>query len=112
MRLLSLPGGGEELDAIADEMESQLATLNTAVAEFSDRLTRLRAVSRRPDKQEAAVPTRLLTVAQAATALGLGRSTVENLIRTGDLGSRKIGKARRVPVEELDAYISRLGRSA
>jgi excisionase family DNA binding protein len=54
-----------------------------------------------------AVP-RLLTVAQVAASLGVGQSTVHNLIRTGELGSRKLGGSRRIPVEDLDAFIARL----
>jgi excisionase family DNA binding protein len=54
------------------------------------------------------VQPKLLTVRQTAAVLGVGQSTVHNLIRTGELGSRKIGGARRVPVEDLDAFVARL----
>ncbi|MHB1928116.1 MAG: helix-turn-helix domain-containing protein [Acidimicrobiales bacterium] len=43
---------------------------------------------------------KLLTVPQAAAALGVGQSTVHNLICTGELGSRKPGGSRRIPVED------------
>ena len=52
-------------------------------------------------------PPRLLTVPQAAKALSLGASTVHELVRSGRLGSVKIGAARRVPVEAIDAFVGR-----
>ena len=50
-------------------------------------------------------PARLLTVPQAAKALSLGTSTVHELVRSGRLGSVKIGAARRAPVEAIEAFI-------
>ncbi len=51
---------------------------------------------------------RLLTLGEAATALGIGATKLHNLIRSGALASVRIGKARRVPVEALDRYLSGL----
>ncbi len=51
---------------------------------------------------------RLLTVAQAASALGLGESTVHALIRDGKIDAVKIGTARRIPVDVLDRYVRSL----
>jgi len=70
----------EALDAIARE-------LATAPAGFS------------PDA---------LTTVQVATALGLGRATVAELIRRGEIASVKIGGARRVFRADLDGYIASL----
>ncbi len=48
---------------------------------------------------------KLLTVAEAATTLRLGRTLVYELVLRGDLRSIKIGRARRVPVSAVDAFI-------
>ncbi|MBL7498161.1 helix-turn-helix domain-containing protein [Frankia sp. CNm7] len=50
----------------------------------------------------------LLTPAEAAELLGLGRSTVYELLAVGDLESVLIGRARRIPHAALVAYIERL----
>lgn len=50
----------------------------------------------------------LLTVEQAARRLSLGRTTMFQLIKTGAVVSVRIGRARRVPVEALDAYVEEL----
>jgi len=50
----------------------------------------------------------LLTPAEAAEQLGLGRSTVYELLATGELESICIGRARRIPRDALDGYVARL----
>lgn len=50
----------------------------------------------------------LLTPAEAADLLGLGRSTIYELMAAGDLESLCIGRARRIPHDALAAYIERL----
>ena len=50
----------------------------------------------------------LLTPVEAATALGVGRSKVYELMRAGTLPSIRIGSCRRVPVEEVVALVARL----
>lgn len=50
----------------------------------------------------------LLTPAEAAELLGLGRSTVYELLAAGDLESICIGRARRIPHDALLDYIGRL----
>lgn len=50
------------------------------------------------------VPQLLLTVEEAAQVLRLGRTTVYNLIRAGDLDSARVGRLRRVPLEELRRF--------
>lgn len=47
-----------------------------------------------------------LTVAEAAAALHLGRNTVYDLIRHGDLPSIRIGRAIRVPQAALQEWIN------
>ena len=49
----------------------------------------------------------LLRPAEAAEAIGIGRSKVYDLIASGDLPSIRIGGSVRVPVDELKAWIAR-----
>ncbi len=50
----------------------------------------------------------LLRPEEAAKALGVGRSTVFELIRAGELRSVKIGKLRRIPSEAVRQYVEGL----
>lgn len=50
----------------------------------------------------------LLTVPEAATALGLSRSKVYELITRRAVRSIRIDGSRRVPIEALEAYITEL----
>jgi excisionase family DNA binding protein len=53
-------------------------------------------------------PRLLLTVREAAHALGVGRSTAYELITTGELEVVHIGRACRIPVAVVEAYVERL----
>lgn len=53
----------------------------------------------------------LLTVAEAAALLGLGRTTLYELILRGDLMTVKIGRARRVPVASLQQFVASLAEA-
>ena len=50
----------------------------------------------------------LLTVNQAAQLLGIGRSTLYELIETGDVRSVKVGASRRIPLKAVHDYVDRL----
>jgi excisionase family DNA binding protein len=50
----------------------------------------------------------VLTVNEAAQLLGVGRSKVYDIIRTGELPSIRIGSCRRVPMDALRGYIASL----
>jgi excisionase family DNA binding protein len=50
----------------------------------------------------------LLNVEEAAEVLGVGKSTVYDLIRMRLLRSVRIGKSRRVPVEACRELVDRL----
>jgi excisionase family DNA binding protein len=50
----------------------------------------------------------LLTVPEAAQALGISRCKVYDLIRMRELVSLKLGSLRRIPAAALDAYVARL----
>ena len=47
-------------------------------------------------------------VPEVAEQLGLHRNSVLNLIKSGQLESIKIGRARRIPDEALNAFVARL----
>ena len=49
----------------------------------------------------------LLTVAEAGEALGIGRTLCYELVLKGELPSVKLGRARRVPVASLQAWVER-----
>ncbi|MGW7301395.1 excisionase family DNA-binding protein [Streptomyces sp. NPDC054829] len=50
----------------------------------------------------------LYPVDEAAEQLGLGLTMTKALIKSGELRSVKIGRARRVPAEALHEYAQRL----
>ncbi len=54
------------------------------------------------------VEPRLVSVAQAASSLGLSRSVLFNQIRDGFIDSVKVGSRRLIPVAALDAFVRRL----
>ena len=47
----------------------------------------------------------LLRPAEVAAALGVGRTAVFELMRTGELRSVKIGKSRRIPTEAVREFV-------
>ncbi len=53
----------------------------------------------------------LLTPTEAATALGIGRSKLYELMQDGVLESVHIGACRRIPTEAVTALVSRLRRA-
>lgn len=53
------------------------------------------------------VPRLLLTVEQAAEALGVGRDAVYDLINSGELTSIRIGSRRLISVEALRRFIEK-----
>ena len=58
------------------------------------------------------IPARLLGVRQSAQYLGVGRSTVYNLLDGGEIESVHVLGRRLVPIEVLDAYVARLRDAA
>lgn len=52
------------------------------------------------------------TPAEAATALGVCRATIYNLVARGDLRVIKIGRATRILTSELEAFMARLAVAA
>lgn len=56
-----------------------------------------------------AVDKRCLSVDETATALGLGRTKIYELIREGRLKSVKVGRRRLVPAVAVDEFLETLG---
>jgi excisionase family DNA binding protein len=50
----------------------------------------------------------LLTIEEAASRLRVGRTTMFDLVRRGEVESVPIGRLRRIPSECLDEYVDRL----
>ena len=50
----------------------------------------------------------LVTPEEAADALGVGRSTIYDLMRLKILPSVKLGRARRIPVAALREWVNQL----
>lgn len=58
--------------------------------------------------QFVAQPPVLLTVEEAARAMAVGRTTVYHLLAAGSLRSVRIGRARRIPLDAIRAYVAEL----
>jgi excisionase family DNA binding protein len=50
----------------------------------------------------------LITIPEAGARLGVGRSTVYELIQAGEIETVHIGRAVRVPMASLRRYVDRL----
>lgn len=50
----------------------------------------------------------LLSAEEAASRLGVGRTTIFELLAAGDLQSLKIGRRRLIPVAALAAFVQRM----
>ena len=50
----------------------------------------------------------LVSVEDAAGLLGIGRTTLYELIRRGDVRPIRIGRCVRIPQRELEAFVERL----
>jgi excisionase family DNA binding protein len=61
-----------------------------------------------PRAYEEPITPLLLTVRQAGQLLGIGRSTVYELMETGEIRSVKRGASRRIPLKAVHEYIDRL----
>lgn len=53
----------------------------------------------------------LLTVNQAAAVLGIGRSTMYNLMYRGDIQPVHIGRSVRIHPQDLEQFVSGLRRN-
>jgi excisionase family DNA binding protein len=60
------------------------------------------------DTDQTTTPRVMLTPEQAADAIGVGRTTLFALIKSGDIDSVRIGHLRRIPADAIEAYAQRL----
>ncbi len=96
-------------EAALHAAQEHLAAVEHALAETHEALD---AIARELATAPAGSPPDALTTVQVAAALCLGRATVAELIRRGEIASVKIGGARRVFRADLDGYIASLRASA
>jgi excisionase family DNA binding protein len=54
------------------------------------------------------VPVLLLRVEEAASRLGIARTMMYHLVRTGEVESVRVGRLRRIPVACLEEYVDEL----
>ncbi len=67
-------------------------------------------VARLPQpRPEPPIDRMLLTVEEAAAALGVGRSLIFELIAGGAIETVRVGRLRRVRPEDLRSYVDSLG---
>lgn len=52
----------------------------------------------------------VLTVEEAAQRLGVGRTLMYALVKSGDIKSISIGRLRRIPCDALEEFVSRMRR--
>lgn len=60
------------------------------------------------NNDEDIVPILLLRVEEAALRLGIGRTSMYRLVRTGEVESVQIGGLRRIPAPCIEEYVDRL----
>ncbi len=99
----ALPGS---LGAL-DELRRKLTELHALVDRLAGEQASLLVATAAPSQRAGAASRKLLSAPEVAELLGLGESTVRRMMRDGDLASVKIGAARRVRQEDLDAYMDR-----
>ena len=80
--------------------------LRAAVMELVEALRDEIAVEARPSERE---PDRLLSIAQAARALGIGRTALYSEIWAGRIRTVKVGRRRLVPSSAIGEVASRQG---
>ena len=82
-------------------------------AQITELLTTLAGLMAQPEPRAAEpVPVTkarvLLTVAEAAEQLGIGKTTAYALVRSGELASVRIGRLRRIHTDAVADYAARL----
>jgi excisionase family DNA binding protein len=80
--------------------------LRAAVMELVEALLDEIAVEALPSERE---PDRLLSIAQAARALGIGRTALYSEIGAGRIRSVKVGRRRLIPSSAINEVASRQG---
>jgi excisionase family DNA binding protein len=105
----SLRGGGQIVRPMLlpvvplNEQRPMSDRLTTAVTELVAALRDEIATQRRPSERE---PERLLSIEQAARALGIGRTALYSEIGAGRIRSVKVGRRRLVPSSAISEVAS------
>jgi excisionase family DNA binding protein len=90
---------------------TQPAARTTEIAALLGRLVEL--LNEPPKPPPVSSPSRplpkrlLLTAEEAAEALGIGRTSVYALIKSGEIESVQIGRLRRIPSDAISDYVRR-----
>lgn len=72
-----------------------------------------RSVPEQPDRTAGSAPrARLVSIEVAAQLLGIGRTTVYDLVNRGELRATKIGRRTLLAVEDIDVFVDRKLASA
>jgi excisionase family DNA binding protein len=99
---------------VSTHVTGSTSSTHLHTAEIADLLARLAVLMSNqrsnPEIHESQpTPTRvLLTIEEAAEKLGIGRTLMCKLIRTGKIESVLIGRLRRVHVDAVNSYAARL----
>ena len=91
-----------------------IAELAATLAQLAQTLAEQGRTSSEPAAPRSIPQRVLLTAEEAAERLGIGRTLMFKLIRTGEIESVQIHRLRRVPTSAIDDYAARLinGESA
>jgi len=67
----------------------------------------LKHIPRHPNPDLVAIRPLAVTIEQAALMLGVGRATLYKLVMRGEIASFTVGRARRIAISALEAYVAR-----
>jgi excisionase family DNA binding protein len=86
-----------------------MSSVRTSRARASEHFRDMGSKRKRPEERMKKL---LLTVEEAAKAIGIGRTKMFELISTGAIKSVRIGASRRVPSAAITEYVEHLGTVA
>jgi excisionase family DNA binding protein len=88
-------------------MSTERTRLAALLAQVAQALAEETEPAPKPERRP--MPTRvLLTVAEAADQLGIGKTKANELIKSGELHSVRIGRLRRVHIDSIRQYAAQL----
>ena len=85
---------------------AELVRLNYQIKQL--RLTRQYVIiNTRRTREETEMDKKMLKPTEVAESLNVARSTVNRLIRNGDIKAIRVGRVYRIPAEELEKYLAK-----